>query len=121
MEHYVNWVLFQDFATRCLQNIVQLFCTWFYAWYTFLSTVVSHVSRISVKSIPFKRELQIRDTVVRIRIRGSVPLTYGSGFGSCSFRQLPARCQQIIILFFYVFCLLLFEGTSTSVFKDKKS
>jgi hypothetical protein len=30
--------------------------------------------------------LWIRDIVVRIRIRGSVPLTNGSGSGSCYFR-----------------------------------
>jgi hypothetical protein len=37
-----------------------------------------------------------RDISVRIRIRGSVPLTYGSGFGpgSCFFRQWLTRCQK---------------------------
>ena len=31
--------------------------------------------------------LRISDILVRIRIRGSVPLTNGSGFGSCYFCQ----------------------------------
>ncbi len=37
--------------------------------------------------------LWIRDILVRIRIRGSVPLTRGSGFGSCSFCQWIPRCS----------------------------
>jgi hypothetical protein len=40
--------------------------------------------------------LRIRDILVRIQIRGSVPLTNGSGSGSCYFRRF--------------FCLLLFEA-----------
>jgi hypothetical protein len=40
---------------------------------------------------------------------------------SCSFRQWPTRCQQKIIFFPKCFCLLLFEGTVTSFFTDKKS
>ncbi len=36
--------------------------------------------------------LWVRDILVRIRIRGSVPLTYGSG--SCFFRLWLTRCQQ---------------------------
>ncbi len=47
--------------------------------------------------------LRILDILVRIRIRGSVPLTNGSGFGFSMF-----------------FCLLLFEATFTSFFEDKK-
>ncbi len=35
----------------------------------------------------FKAVFRIRDILVRIRSRGSVPLTNGSGSGSCSFRQ----------------------------------
>ncbi len=53
---------------------------------------------------------------VRIRILGSIPLTNGSGSGSCSFRQWPSRCQQIFPQSF----LLLFDGTFTSFFTDKK-
>ncbi len=44
--------------------------------------------------------------------------------GSCYFRQWPSRRQQKIIFFFSKFSLLitvLFEGTFTSFFKDKKS
>ncbi len=38
-------------------------------------------------SSEFKPVLWIRDNLVRIRIRGSIQVTYGSG--SCSFRQWP--------------------------------
>ncbi len=38
--------------------------------------------------------LRIREILVRIRIRGSIPLTNGSGFGSCYFRQWPSRRPQ---------------------------
>ncbi len=55
--------------------------------------------------------------LVRIRIRGSMPLTKGSG--SCYFRDWPSRCQQGTN-FFRFFCLFLYEGTFTSFFKDKK-
>ncbi len=48
-----------------------------------------------------------------IRIRG--------GSGSCYFRHWPTRCQQKQICSKKFFCLLLFEGTFTSFFKDKKS
>jgi hypothetical protein len=62
--------------------------------------------------------LWIPDILVRIRIRGSVTLTYGSR--SCFFRHWLLRCQHKS--FFSKFlCLLPFEGTFTPVFKDKKS
>ncbi len=57
------------------------------------------------------------DNLDRIRIRGSMPLTNGSGFGSCYFRHWPSRRQQKTKFF----CLLFFEVTFTSFFKDKKS
>jgi hypothetical protein len=64
---------------------------------------------------------------IRIWIRRSMPLTNGSGSGigsrSCYFRltiDLPdANKKQIKTKKF--FCPLLFEGTFTSFFKDKKS
>jgi hypothetical protein len=45
--------------------------------------------------------LRIHDIFVWIRIRGSMPLTNGSGFGSgsCYFRHCPSRCQQKTIFF----------------------
>ncbi len=54
------------------------------------------------------------------RIR-TLPLTYGYGSGSCFFRQWLTKCQQKTIFFSKYFCLLLFEGTFTSVFIGKKS
>ncbi len=64
--------------------------------------------------------LRIHDILVRIqiqiRIRGSILLTNGSGFGSCYFRHLPSR--RLLHKFL---CSLFFEGTFTSFFRDKKS
>jgi hypothetical protein len=73
----------------------------------------------------FSTELRIHDNLVRIRIRirGSMPLTDGFGFGSgsLSFHHWPSRCQQKKITFLRKFvCILLFESTS-SFFKYKKS
>jgi hypothetical protein len=58
---------------------------------------------------------------VNIRICGfvPVPLTYGSGSGSCFFRQWLTRCQQKNNFLSKCFCFLLSEVTFTSVFKDK--
>ncbi len=71
---------------------------------------------------PLSAMLNCTDSIIinyskRIRIRGSIPRTNGPWFGSCNFRHW---CQQKTI-FSKLFCLLLFEGTSTSFFKDKKS
>ncbi len=41
--------------------------------------------------------------------------------GSCYFRHWPSRCQQKTSLEKKIFCVLLFGGTFTSFFKDKKS
>ncbi len=73
--------------------------------------------------------LRIHEILMWIRIRGSMPLTNGSGFGSgsgcrsgsCYFRHGPSRCQQKTNLKKKFFCLLLFEGTYTSFFINKKS
>ncbi len=67
--------------------------------------------------------LRIHDILVWIRIRGSMPLTNGSGCGSGSFyfHHWPSRCQQKTYFKKKFFCMLLFEGTFTSFFKGKKS
>ncbi len=62
---------------------------------------------------------RIHDILVWFR-PGSMPLTNGSGSGSCYLRHWPSRCQQKANFFKTVFCLLLFEVTYTSFFKDKK-
>ncbi len=53
----------------------------------------------------FLSVLWISFILVRIRIRGSVPHIYGSGFesGSCLFRQWLTRCQQNISFFHIIF------------------
>ena len=65
--------------------------------------------------------MRIHDILVWIRIRGSMPLTNGSGFGSgsCYFRHWPSRCQQKTNFLTQFFCLLLFEGTFTLFSKIK--
>ncbi len=68
---------------------------------------------INLSSVPV---LRIHDILVRIRIRGTVPLIKRSG--SCFFCHWSSRHQQITS-FSQFFCLLLFEGTFTSFFKDK--
>jgi hypothetical protein len=70
--------------------------------------------------------VRIHDILVRIRISGSVPMTNGSGSRSnsesCYFLQLPSSRQQKFKFFLSLFAYyLLFEGTITSLFKDKKS
>jgi tryptophan-rich sensory protein len=47
-----------------------------------LSLLILHVFQLGYS----RRVLWIRDILVRIRIRGSVPLTSGSGSRSCCFR-----------------------------------
>ncbi len=52
--------------------------------------------------------LRIRDILIQIRIRGSIPLTNRSWFGSCYFRQWPSRWQLKIIFlkFFFAYYFL---------------
>ncbi len=45
--------------------------------------------------------------LIRIRIRGYVPLSNGSGSVSCYFRQWPSRREPTI--YFNFFCLLFFK------------
>ncbi len=55
-------------------------------------------SRSSLLDDSFNQCSGIHDILVWIRIRiwirGSMPLTNGSGSGSCYFRHWPSRCQQ---------------------------
>ncbi len=72
-----------------------------------------------VESAPM---LQIHEILVRIR--GSIPLTMDPDPDAdpdhANFR--PSRRKHIFSKFFSkFFCLLLFEGTFTSFFKDEKS
>ncbi len=68
------------------------------------------LSMIYVKLVPVQllAVFRIRDILerARIRIRGSVPLTNGSGSGS--FRQWPSRHQQKFSLFFLLIPLRTF-------------
>ncbi len=62
---------------------------------------------------------RIHDILMWIRIRGSMPLIYGSGSGSgsCYFRHWPSRRQQKTNLKKKFFCLLLFEGILHFIFQ----
>ncbi len=62
-----------------------------------------------------KPVLRIHNILAWIRIRGSMPLTNGSGFGPCYFHHWPSKRQKNI--FKQIFCILLFEGTFTSFFQ----
>ncbi len=69
-------------------------------------------SWLPVVHISVQPVLWIHDILVWIPIRGSVSLTYESGFGSwsrsgsCSFLQCPSRCQQHFFLHFFAYYLL---------------
>ncbi len=75
--------------------------------------------------------LRIHDILgwIRIRILGSMPLTYGSGFGSGSwlrtllFSTLTFKMPAKNLFFNTIFSAyyLLFEANFTSFFKDKKA
>ncbi len=56
-----------------------------------------------------KSVLRNIDILGWIRIRGSMPLTNGSGSGSCYFRHYPSRCQQKTYFLTQYFGLLLFK------------
>jgi hypothetical protein len=60
-------------------------------------------SRIRIRNTDSQNRpvLWIRDILVRVRIRGSVPLTYG--YGSGFFRQWLTRCQQKVSFLAYYF------------------
>jgi hypothetical protein len=59
------------------------------------------VSLLAYKECLSFSVLWINEILVRIRIRGSIPLTNGSG--SCSFRQLPSRCSQKIFFLYFLY------------------
>ncbi len=56
---------------------------------------------------------------IRIRIRGSMPLTNGSG--SCNFCHWPSRCQQKTNFLTQFFLLVTFWRHIYIIIKDKKS
>jgi hypothetical protein len=70
--------------------------------------------------------LRFHDILMWIQIRGSMPLTNGSGFGSgcgsgSSIFIIDIEDANKKLFYKKFFCILLFEGTFTSYFKDKKS
>ncbi len=60
---------------------------------------------------------------IRIRIRGSMPLTNGSGSGSCYFRHWASRCQQKNNFFtqFFLLITLLHLHHFSKILCQKKS
>ncbi len=70
-----------------------------------LFTVLLQIRRRSCPAV-----FRIHDILVWIRIRGSMPLTNGSGCGSRSFyfHHWPSRCQQKTNFFLKFSCVLLF-------------
>ncbi len=63
-----------------------------------------------VDTVMYYAVLRIHDILgwIRIRIRGSMPLTYGSGSGSYCFRHWPSRCQQKTNFLTQFFLLITF-------------
>ncbi len=70
------------------------------------------------------QKISVRDPwhfLVRIRIRGPVPQTNGSGPGSCSFRQWPSRHQQkVIFSCFFTYYFLKMHLHHSSKIKSHK-
>ncbi len=69
-----------------------------------------------------KPVLRIHDILVwiRIGIRGSMPLTNGSGSRSCYFFLRPSRCQQKLI-FIFIFSAYYFFKVHLHLFSKIKS
>ncbi len=79
-------------------------CSHFFAWYFFT------ISQLTVNKRFLRSVLGIRDIFVRVRIPGSVPLTYGSGSGSNSgsdfFLHWIKGCKKLMFFsyFFLITC-----------------
>ncbi len=71
---------------------------------------------LSKGSAPFQTVLRIHEILVRIRIRGTRPLTNGSGSGCCCYFR---RWTQQKNVFFWVFLLVTFWRYIYIIFKDK--
>ncbi len=74
--------------------------------------------QISASTVEWNWDVWIRDILVRIRIRGSVTLTYGSG--SCFFRQWLTRCQQKIFFCSNFFLLITATCWRSSKIKSQE-
>ncbi len=72
--------------------------------------LLNTVSYKIILSTVFSTVLRIHDIFGWIRIRGSMPLTNGSGSvsGSCYFRHWPSRCQQKTNFLTQFFLLITF-------------
>ncbi len=101
---------FHEQAKKWRKTLILLFCDFFMTFFL----KIYHIMAITVPD-PWNFGVD-PDSDPRIQA-----LTNGSGFGSCYFRHWPSRCQQKNKFFKKFFCLILFEGTFTSFFKDKKS
>jgi hypothetical protein len=68
---------------------------------------------------PLEPVLQIHDILlwILIRILGSMPVTNGSGFGSCYFCHSPSRRQQKTKIFLKVFLLITFRRYISIIFQ----
>jgi hypothetical protein len=125
-----------------------VFCLYLFCWQVF--SIFLNSFKISVKWVDlkpifkfceekvfchistflnFKAVLRIHDILgwirIRIWIRGSMPLTNGSGSGcgsgSCYFRHWPSQDANKKLIFKKVFLLITFWRYMYIIFKDKKS
>ena len=127
---------YHDFLYRYFFNLLRIFVFHWWGWVEAegrsplmlvdisLAELASNLAILLRVRDAFLAVLRIHDILVWIRIRiwirGSMPLTNGSGSGCGSFyfHHWPSRWQQKTNLK-KVFCILLFEGIFTSFFKDK--
>ncbi len=56
-----------------------------------------------------------------VPIAGSIPLTYGCGSGSCSFRQWLLRCQQIQVFYLLFFKVHFHQSSKIKVIKKSQN
>ncbi len=81
-----------------------------------------HAVPVPVSNLPANQCCGSGDILVRIRIRGSVPLTSGSDSGSCYFLQWPSRWQKKKKIFqcFFAYYILKLHLYHFSKLKNHK-
>ncbi len=113
---YLNWPLapslYERYEERKRQNAGA-------AGYHWLSAAVRMEPNetLMIELRVFRAVLRIHDILGWIRIRGSMPLTTGSGSGSCYFHQWPSRCQQKTNILTQFFLLSTFQSYIYIIFQ----
>ncbi len=77
-----------------------------------IQIIFRHITTSCIENFPvftLQVVLRIHDILGWIQIRGSMPLTNGSGSGTCYFRHWPSRCQQKTNFLTQFFLLITFR------------